>query len=489
MTHIHDLSVTRMAEAVRSGELSPVELTDHYLDRIERLDPQVGAYVTVTAEIAREQARQAEKAVSAAPDPAALPPLHGVPVPIKDLNMVSGVRATYGSDVFADMTGFLDDNVVSLLRQAGSVLLGKTSAPEFGLPCYTESAVAPPARTPWDLTRSAGGSSGGAAAAVAAGLAPAAQGSDGGGSIRIPSSVCGLVGIKPTRGRVSQGPIIPDLFGLSTNGPIARTVRDAALLLDVMAVPMPGDVYAAPPVEGTFLSCADRAPGRLRIARSREPAVPGTVVHPDCVAAYDAASALLEELGHEVVELPPVLGSDLVPHFELLWGVMATMTPVPDDKEHLLQPLTRWLRERGRATSATRLFQAQAALQAALRTAFPVMDEFDAILHPTLAQPPVPVGYFHDREPAENFQRQKDFTPFCAAYNVSGQPAVNVPLYWSEGGSGESGAPSPGGGGEGLPIGIMLAGRLGGEGTLISLAAQLEEARPWLGRKPAIWDA
>jgi amidase len=429
--------------------------------------------VTVTGARLGDAAAAAEKQVTDAAEPAALPPLLGVPVPVKDLNMVDGVRMTFGSTVFADLSGFADDNVVLLLRQAGSVLPGKTATPEFGLPCYTESGVAPPARTPWDLSRSAGGSSGGAAAAVAAGLAPVAQGSDGGGSIRIPSSACGLFGLKPTRGRVSQGPVIPDLFGLSTNGPIARTVRDAALLLDVMARPMPGDLYLAPAAEGTFLGHTERPPGRLRIARSREPAVPGTEVHPDCVAAYEDASLLLEELGHEVVELPQVLGPDLVPVFETLWGVMATLTPVDPEQEHLLQPLTRWLRERGHATSAPQLFGAHAMLQAALRSAFPVMNEFDAILHPTLAQPPAPIGYFHDQDPAENFERQKRFTPFCAPYNVSGQPAVNVPLYWND---------------DGLPIGVMLAGRLGGEGTLLSLSAQLEEARPWIDRKPPIWN-
>lgn len=463
-----------MAAAVRTGEVSPVELTDHYLARIERLNEQVGAYVTVTAERAREEARQAEKAVLDADDRSALPPLHGVPVPIKDLNLVNGVRMTFGSRVYSDLTGFADDHIVTRLREAGSVLLGKTTTPEFGLPCYTESDVAPPARTPWDLSRSAGGSSGGAAAAVAAGLAPVAQGSDGGGSIRIPSSACGLFGIKPTRGRVSQGPVVPDLFGLSTNGPIARTVRDAALLLDVMAGHMPGDIYAAPPVEGPFASYAERPPGRLRIARSIEPPVPDAEVHPDCVAAYEAASELLEELGHEVVDLPPVLGPDVVPHFVTLWGVMATVTPVPEGSEHLLQPLTRWLRERGEATSAPQLFQAHAALQGALRSAFPVMNEYDAILTPTLAQPPAPIGYFHDQEPAENFERQKKFTPFTSMYNISGQPAVSVPLHVNA---------------DGLPIGIMLAGRLGGEGTLISLSAQLEEARPWIDRKPEIWTA
>ncbi|MFC4911346.1 amidase [Actinomadura gamaensis] len=474
MTHTHDLTAEQTAAAVRSRDLSPVELTRHYLDRAERLNDRVGAYVTLTPELALEQARAAEKLVAGADDPAELPPLLGVPIPVKDLNMVSGVRMTLGSAAHADLTGFADDTVVVRLREAGSVHLGKTNTPEFGLPCYTENDVAPPARTPWDLSRSAGGSSGGAAAAVASGLAPAAQGSDGGGSIRIPASACGLFGIKPTRGRISHGPVVPDLFGLSTNGPITRTVRDAALLLDVMAGPRPGDMFRAPGVEGSFLSYTERPPGRLRIARSIEAGVPGVEIHPDVRAAYDAASELLEELGHEVVDVPLLWSADLVPHFETLWAAMATLTPVAPDREELLQPLTRWLRARGEATTAPQLMMAHAALQAAMRTVLPVLDEYDAILHPTLAQPPALIGHFHGRSPEENFERQKLFTPFTSVYNVSGQPAVNVPLHWTD---------------EGLPIGVMLAGRPGGEGTLISLSAQLEEARPWADRKPGIWHA
>ncbi|SEG55416.1 amidase [Thermomonospora echinospora] len=468
--------MVEQAAAIRARDLSPVELTDHYLDRIERLDAQVGAYVTVTAEAARDQAARAAERVLRCADPVTLPPLHGVPVPIKDLNMVRGVRMMLGSAAFDDLVGFADDTVVVRLREAGTVLLGKTATPEFGLPCYTETDVSPPARTPWDLTRSAGGSSGGAAAAVAAGLAPAAQGSDGGGSIRIPSSVCGLFGIKPTRGRISHGPINPDLFGLATNGPIARTVRDAAALLDAMHGPEPGDLYTAPPLPPgeTFAGYAGRDPGRLRIARTITPAVPGAEVHPDCVAAYEKTSVLLEELGHEVVELPVLFGPELVPDFELLWGVMATLTPVDPARGDRLLPLTRWLRERGHAVTGPELLMAQARFQAAMRAAFPVMNGFDAILSPTLAQPPMPVGHFHDAEPAENFHRQTRFTPFCAVYNVSGQPAVNVPLHWNA---------------DGLPIGVMLAGRLGGEGTLISLSAQLEAAHPWHDRRPPIWDA
>jgi amidase len=474
VTQIHDLTALEQAAAIRRRELSPNEIVDHYLDRIDRYGERLGAYVTVTADLAKTQARKAEDAVLEAAEPTELPPLLGVPIPIKDLNMVEGVPMSFGSSVFADFDGIVDDHVVTYLRDAGSVMLGKTNAPEFGLPCYTENNVAPPSRTPWDLGRSAGGSSGGAAAAVAGGLAPAAQGSDGGGSIRIPSSVCGLFGIKPTRGRISQGPIVPDLFGLSTNGPIARTVRDAALLLDVMAKPVPGDVYLAAPLPSgdSFLGYADQEPRPLRIARSATPVIPGATVHPDCLAAYDEATRLLTDLGHEVVDLPGVFNQDLVPHFEVLWAVMSTLMPVDPAQEEQLLPLTRWLRERGNAISAPELFRTQTALQHGIRAALPVMEQYDAILHPTLAQPPAPIGHFHDNEPEENFARQKLFTPFTALYNLTGQPAVSVPLHWSD---------------EGLPIGIMLAGRMGDEATLIALSAQLEAARPWKDRHPEIW--
>ena len=469
MTQIHDLSARELAAAIRDRELSPVDITEHYLNRIDRLSDQVGAFVTVTAEIARDQAKAAEKAVEQGESS----PLLGVPVPIKDLNMVKDVPMTLGSSAFDDLIGFADDHVVTLLREAGTILLGKTNTPEFGLPCYTENSVAPPARNPWDLSRSAGGSSGGAAAAVASGLAPIAQGSDGGGSIRIPASLCGLFGIKPTRGRVSHGPIVPDLAGLSTNGPLARDVRDAALLLDVMTGNAPGDMYYTSPQEGTFLEAADREPGRLRIGRSVATAVPGVEVHPDCMAAYEAATELLTDLGHEVEEFELPFTPDLVPHFETLWASMATLSPVAPDREDRLRPLTRYLRDRGNAVTAGQLFAAQGALQLAMRLAMPVYNRYDAILHPTLAQPPVPIGYFEDVDPADNFERQKHFTPYTSIYNVTGQPGVSVPLHWTEGG---------------LPIGVMFIGRMGEENTLISLSSQLEAARPWADRHPAIWD-
>jgi amidase len=476
VTQIHDMTVLDQIAAIRSGELSPVEITDHYLDRIDRLNAQTGAFYTVTADLAREQAQVCEKlaAESRRDGNGGLPALHGVPIPIKDLNMVAGVRATYGCSIFADNVAEQDDNVVAELRKAGIVITGKTAAPEFGLPCYTETKIGPPARTPWDLSRSAGGSSGGAAAAVAAGLAPAAQGSDGGGSIRIPASVCGLFGIKPSRGRISGGPLMPDLSGLSTDGPIARTVADAALLLDAMTCNYPGDMYVQPPLPAgeSFLAAARREPGSLRIGRTIRNVVPGAAVHADCVAAYENASTLLADLGHEVEDVDLPFDSDVVPYFELLWYSMATLAPIDQDREAELLPLTRYLRAKGAQVRAAELVFAQAYLQGVLRQAIAQMNRYDAILSPTLASPPVPVGYFDEVEPAENFERQKRFTPYTALYNISGQPAVSIPLHSNA---------------DGLPIGVMLAGRIGDEATLISLSAQVEAARPWRDRHPAIW--
>jgi amidase len=473
VTQIHDLTVVELAAAVRGRELSPVEITAHYLGRIERLNADVGAFYTVTAELARDQAGEAEKAVAGASDPAALPPLTGIPIPAKDLNMVAGVRQTLGSLVYEDYVPDASDHVSTALRAAGAVMPGKTATPEFGLPCYTETAIGPPARTPWDLSRSAGGSSGGAGAAVAAGLAPAAQGSDGGGSIRIPSSVCGLFGIKPTRGRISKAPLVPDLFGLSTDGPLARTVADAALLLDVMTGNRDGDMYTLPPLDGeTFLDHASREPGRLRIGRTKVNAVEGAEVHPDCAAAYEDASGLLASLGHEVVDMQPPFTAETVPAFEKLWYTMATLTPVSPDREDRLLPLTRYLRDRGKELRAPDLIFAQAYLQLVVRGAWKILNEYDVVLTPTLALPPAPVGWFDEVAPAENFERQKRFTPFAAMYNITGQPAVNLPLYWT---------------GAGLPIGVMLAGPMGGEGMLISLSAQLEAARPWKDNHSPLW--
>ena len=473
MSALHDLTALEQAAGIRLGQLSPVELVDHYLERIDRIGASVGAFITVTGELARVQAKDAA-AKAHSEDPAFLPPLFGVPTAIKDLTLTAGVRTTLGSRVFASFTPPVDDHVVTLLRAAGTISLGKTNTPEFGLPCYTENALAPPARTPWDLSRSAGGSSGGAAAAVAAGLVPFAQGSDGGGSIRIPSSACGLFGIKVSRGRISNGPIGGDVNGLAWNGPIARTVRDAAAMLDVMAVPMPGDPHWAPPLAdgATFLSYAGRHPGKLRIGRYCAPQIASAKLHPHCLAAWEDASTLLDSLGHEIVDIDPPFAPDVIPLFETLWSVAAHGAPVDPARQGELLPLTRWLRARGAEVTGPQYVAALSTLQMLSRRAVVGTARYDVVLTPTLAQPPAPVGWFTDGAgPAEDFERQKQFTPFTSVYNMTGQPAVNVPLYWADG----------------LPIGVMLVGRPAGEATLISLAAQLESARPWADRHPELW--
>ncbi|UGY90555.1 amidase [Streptomyces gobiensis] len=480
MTELHDLSALEQAQAIQAGTLSPVELTEHYLDRMNRLDGSLGAFLTPTPEGARKQAAAAEsEAAAARREGRALPPLHGVPVPVKDLNLVAGVRCTFGSRVYAEYVPEVDDHFVARLRAGGTIMTGKTNTPEFGLPCYTENEVGPPARTPWDPTRSAGGSSGGAAAAVAAGLAPVAQGSDGGGSIRIPASVCGLYGIKPSRGRVSAGPVLHDISGLSTSGPIARTVADAATLLDVMAGAMPGDPFGAPPLPAgeSFRSCADRPPERLRVAVITEPPLPEAELHPQCRAAVDGAAQLLRELGHEVdeVTLPP--DETLPMAFSQVWTVMANAHPVAERDEPLLMPLTRYLRAEGQRVSGPQFQQALYAFRALGQLVADALlsrgTHFDVLLSPTLAQPPAPVGALRDDDdPAAEFRALGRFTPFTPLFNATGQPAVNVPLHWTE---------------EGLPIGVMLAGRYGEDALLISLSAQLEEARPWAHRKPPVW--
>ncbi len=475
MAELHDLTALAQAAAVRRREVSPVELVEHHLARVHRRNAELGAFVTVTDEAAREQAKQAEQRVGAE-DPATLPPLFGVPTAIKDLNLTAGVRTTLGSALYAEFVPPVDDHVVELLRAAGTISLGKTTTPEFGLACYTESAVAPPARTPWDPAGSAGGSSGGAGAAVAAGMVPFAQGSDGGGSIRVPASLCGLVGIKVARGRISNGPVVGDLTGLAWNGPLARSVRDAAALLDAMAVPMPGDPHWAPPLSGgeTFLSYAGRDPGRLRIGRWAAPVLADVEVHPDCLAAYEEASSALAELGHELTDLDPPFRPDVVGVFETVWAVASRTAPVDPAREDELQPLTRWLRQRGAAVSGADYATAIARLQMLSRQWIARTAGFDAVLSPTLASPSAPVGWFTDGgDPAEDFARQERFTPFTAVYNVTGQPAVSLPLHWSA---------------AGLPIGVMLAGRPAQEALLVSLSAQLEDARPWADRRPPGWD-
>lgn len=468
---LHDLTALEQAQAIRRREISSVELARHYLARSHSLNEAVGAFVTLTDDLALEQATEADRLVLESSDAAGLPVLHGVVVPVKDLNQVKGVRTRFGS-LTVDVVSAVDDDVVAELRRGNTVMTGKTTTPEFGLPAYTESDTGPYARTPWDLTRGAGGSSGGAAAAVAAGLAPVAHGSDGGGSIRIPASVCGLVGIKPTRGLISNGPMPDGLGRLGVQGVLARTVADAAALLGVMAGR--DDAYVA----------GLRDPGQLLIGRYHQPVIADTDVHPESITAFEDTSALLESLGHRLVDIEVPLPLEAVPHFELVWAAGAAGIPVPAEREGDLRPLTRWLRERGRALLPGELDAALHLMSVHAERALAETAHLDIILTPTLADVPAELGAIRDdADPAGDFEAQKRFTPYTSPYNMTGQPAVSLPVHWT----GNDPATSGAGPGAGLPVGIQLVARPMHESVLLGLAAQFEAARPWAHRHPEVW--
>jgi amidase len=478
MSDLHDLTAAEQAAAVRSRAVSPVELVDHYLDRIERHDKEIASFVTLTAEAARLAAREAEQLTMRA-EPQDLPPLHGVPIGFKDLTMTAGVPTMFGSAALADNVPPFDADVVRLLRAAGTIGLGKTAVSEFGILLSCETEIAPPTRNPWQTNLVAGGSSGGAAAAVAAGLLPFAQASDGGGSARMPAAVCGVIGMKPSRGVVSHGPLHSGMFGLPTNGPVARTVADVALMLDVMAVPMPGEpnLPPPPPVEGSYTAALRRDTRRpdgrpLRIGRHAVPMLAEVAVDPAALAVWEAASAALAGLGYDVVDIDPPMDPMVGPLFDQIQGVLAA-NPLSPEREQQLQPLSRFVRQRASKVTAWTLLGILGQLQNAVRLHMRRIADVDLVLTPTLAGVSAPLGYFTEpAEPVDQLLRQRQFSPFCAMNNLTAQPAVSLPF-----------GVTP----EGLPVGVMLAAQPGADALLLAVAAHLEAAHPWADRHPATW--
>ena len=471
MTQIHELGARALAASIRAGETSPAEALAHTLERAERLGPAVGAFVRLTPGLAQQQADAAADRLASG-DPA---PLLGVPLPIKDLTMVAGVEMNAGSAALRGFVPDADDGVVTRFREAGTVMVGKTNTPEIGLPCYTEPDIAPPARTPWDPTRSAGGSSGGAAAAVAAGIVPIAHGSDGGGSIRIPAAACGLVGLKPSRGRVSSGPVGVDGAALAVSGVLTREVRDTAVALDALAPGWPGDDRRlSAPAAGSFLAACDVEVEPLRVGVLTTPIItPEAPVHDQALAAVEKATKLLEAAGHTVAQaLVPFPAQRWLPFIDV-WSVGAASAPLPPEADPLLVPLTRWMRQRGRGVDGVTYANAIAAGQRLQRDAARAWEDFDVILSPTLAQPPPRIGEMRDdADPEADFWAQCAFTPWTSTWNILGAPAISLPLHR---------APIDGaaGGGPALPWGVMLGARTGREDLLLGLAATLEAAAPW----------
>ncbi|MBI4516357.1 MAG: amidase [Deltaproteobacteria bacterium] len=471
------LDATAQADLVRRGQLTPRELVDAAIARIERVNPKLNAVITPLFDKARAQA------VAALPEG----PFRGVPFLLKDL-----VCQSAGDPYHAGMqllrerrwVATHDSYLAAKFRAAGFVFVGRTNVPELGPMPTTEPRAFGPTHNPWDITRSPGGSSGGSAAAVAAGMVPAAHGNDGGGSIRIPASACGLVGLKPSRGRVSLGPDAGETWaGCVIEHAISRSVRDTAAILDAVSGAMPGDPYTAPPPPRPFRDEVGAPAGRLRIGLMTSSPVDTVPVHADCVAAANSAARLLESLGHVVEDAYPraLADPDFMTHFS---SVVTSWTArdLAYWSEQLGRPIgatdvepNSWgLAEMGRAVSALQYVRAVEWMHGFTRRIAGWWSEgFDLLLTPTMATPPVKLGELSStaEDPLRGLFRSTPCTVFTAAFNVTGQPAISLPLHWSA---------------DGLPIGVQLAAAYGREDLLIRVAAQLEQARPWAGRRPPV---
>ncbi len=467
------LDATAQAELVRRNEVSASELVGAAITRIEKLNPQLNAVIHELF----DQARTA--AAGLLPDG----PFRGVPFLLKDLMAeLAGTPFSEGMDFAGDYRSTVTQTLTQRYLDAGFVICGKTNAPELGILPTTEPRRFGASRNPWDTAHSTGGSSGGSAAAVASGMVPVAHANDGGGSIRIPASCCGLVGLKPTRGRNSLAPQYGDVMGgLVCEHVVSRSVRDSAAILDTTSGPVPGDPYWAPPRRGASFAAAAEVPThRLRIA-VLVASPTGSDVHPDCVAATRAAAVLCESLGHHMDEAAlDVDGDAFVADFVNAWAA-GNAWAVADWEARLgraatepeFEPLTWALVELGRSLTAPQHLTAVQGLQKASRRIAAAFESFDLLLTPTLAEPPAPLGTFDSPpgEPLAGLFRAAAYVPFTPPFNVTGQPAISLPLHWNE---------------VGLPIGVQFVGRLGDEETLLGLAGELEGAAPWSARRPPV---
>ena len=453
---------------MRLGEVTSRELVEGVFARVDEVGERVNAFTYLD----REGALAAADAVG----PGDERPFAGVPIALKDLGTATaGMPQNNGSRLFEGYTPDYDGNVARRLRAAGFVIVGRTQSPELGILPTTEPVRFGPARNPWDLERSTGGSSGGAAAAVAAGAVPVAHASDGGGSIRIPAACCGLVGLKASRGRISRAPEYGDSF-LSIDGVVSRTVADTAALLDVLSGYEPGDATWAPPPYEPFSQTAARPPGKLRIGVVLEPPLEADL-DPDAERAAVDAANLLGHLGHEIEEAKPFPRDDNV--FEMFTDVWAapvgmgatfgSLITGREPSEDNLEPLTWWLYRRSQENSTTRYFTALTYLQRLARQIVQHYWDYDVVLTPALAERPLPLGTLDPTgpDPEATFRRSGRFTPYTPVVNVTGQPAISLPVYHGD---------------DGLPLAIQLIGRPLSEGLLLSLASQLEVECGWTER-------
>jgi amidase len=462
-----------LAGMVRDGEVTSRELVETAFEAIDRRNDDLNAFVT----LCRERALAEADAVGAGDER----PLAGVPIAIKDLvALTEGIRCAMGMHAMGEFMPDEDSALVRRLREAGAIIVGKTNTPELGILPVTEPDRFGPARNPWDTTRTTGGSSGGSAAAVASGMVPIAHANDGGGSIRIPASCCGLVGLKATRGRVSLAPLGEFVGGIAIEGVVTHTVRDTAVALDVLAGYEPGDPYWAPDPSAPFADAPDRDPGTLRIAFTT--AAPNEVpVDEDCVTATREAAQLLESMGHAVFEAPALSDEGYIDNFIKVWvtGVAGNVRAFGDLRgrpidSSELEPLTAEMVQIAGSISGADYLQALEYLRGMSRRVVSMWADIDVLLTPTLATRPIEIGGLRPKEGEPAMRMLENaawFVPFTPVWNVTGQPAISLPLHQSE---------------DGLPIGVQLVGPPAGEELLISLSAQLEEARPWADRRPEL---
>jgi amidase len=471
MTDLMSMSVGDLAAHVRGGELSAREVVSSALERIEALEPTLNAFIEVDADRAL--------ATADAIEPGDERPFAGVPIAIKANVPVAGLTMNFGSKFLGDHRPGHNAYLVRRLQEAGFVIVGITNMPEFGILPTTEPRHTGPTRNPWDTDRTPGGSSGGAAAAVASGMLPVAHGNDGGGSLRIPASCCGLVGLKPSRGRVSRGPDLGDSY-LASDGVLTHTVRETAMMLDVLSGYEVGDATWAPrPVE-PYARSIRRDPGRLRVAMSAENAL-GADVDPECERGMRETGELLASLGHDVVEAAPSLpGKETLRIFTGVFGPAIALGiaygellagHAPEDDE--IEPLSRALSDLSRGMTSVEYLAALAQMQALARGVIAFFAEYDVLLTPALAERPLAIGECNGlgEDPMADFARSGAFTPYTALFNVTGQPAISLPAGFGE---------------DGLPTNAHIVGKPLGEDTLLQLAAQLEAARPPDGRRPAL---
>jgi aspartyl-tRNA(Asn)/glutamyl-tRNA(Gln) amidotransferase subunit A len=460
------MPATDLAAAIRAKRVSPVEVTEAVLARIERVNPRLNAYCTVTAEAARAAAKVAEAAVMRG-EP--LGPLHGVPVSIKDLTFTKGLRTTRGSKLYEHFLPEEDAPLVERLRAAGAISLGKTNTPEFGWKGVTDNLVFGPSRNPWNPAMTPGGSSGGGSAAVAAGLGPLAQGSDGGGSIRIPCSFCGIFGLKPSFGRVPQYPASA-VASLSHAGPMTRTVRDAALMLNVMAGPDERDGLSLPADRQDFLSGLEAGIRGLRVAWS--PTLGYAHVHPEVARLCEAAARKFGELGAHV-ELVESVFEDPEGAWAVLFyaGIGAALGEYLPSRRGDIDPGLVPIIEEGMRITGYQVIHAQLRRAAHWDVVRRFFERFELLLTPTLAVPPFPVGLNEPPEHAGQHGSRLGWVAFTYPFNLTGQPAASVPCGFTS---------------DGLPVGLQIVGRRFADATVLRAAAAFEAIAPWADRRPPI---